>query len=74
MQPKTIALVSSALQRLLARLMRRGRRQPGPDRQYKRHRAELQQMSARELNDLGIGSGEIPALLKTPATWHMDRC
>ena len=68
MLPKTIALFSSALQRLLARLMFRGRRQ------HKRHEAELQQMSARELNDLGIGRGEIPALLETPATWRGGRC
>ncbi|MFC5519391.1 DUF1127 domain-containing protein [Polaromonas jejuensis] len=75
MLPKTIALVSSALQRLLARLPGRpmfpGRQQRGQD---KRHEAELRQMSTRELNDLGIGRGEIPALLETPATWRGGRC
>lgn len=71
MLPKTYAFFSSAMQRLLAPLMFRGRRQHG---QHKRHEAELRQMSALELNDLGIGRGEIPALLEAPATWREGRC
>ena len=69
MLPKTIALVFSALQRLFARL------HASPAfRQRRRHEAELRQMSARELSDLGIGRGEIPALLETPAAWLKSRC
>ncbi|MGH8848634.1 MAG: DUF1127 domain-containing protein [Polaromonas sp.] len=74
MLPKTFALFSSALQRLLARLMFRGRRQAGRHWQYKRHQAELRQMSTRELSDLGIGRSEIPALLEAPAAWREGRC
>ncbi|MES2943173.1 MAG: DUF1127 domain-containing protein [Pseudomonadota bacterium] len=36
--------------------------------------AELSQMTTRELNDLGIGRGDIPALLNQPAAWSKDRC
>ena len=33
-------------------------------RRRARHRLELRGMSSRELNDLGIGRGEIPVLTK----------
>lgn len=36
--------------------------------------AELGQMTSRELNDLGIGRSDIPALLNQPAAWSRDRC
>lgn len=34
---------------------------------------ELGQMSQRELNDLGIGRSEIPALLQTSGDWAAGR-
>ncbi|MES2242002.1 MAG: DUF1127 domain-containing protein [Pseudomonadota bacterium] len=43
------------------------------DKGLRQSRAELAQMSARELNDLGIGRGDIPALLDDPAGWRRDR-
>ena len=61
--------IPSALPQLLQRLqairqsLRRRRQQS----------SELAHMSARELNDLGIGRGDIPALLNQPAAWLVDR-
>ncbi|MEO8021933.1 DUF1127 domain-containing protein [Polaromonas sp.] len=46
---------------------------PSQDKGLRRSRDELAQMSTRELNDLGIGRGDIPALLDEPAAWRRDR-
>ena len=34
---------------------------------------ELAGMNGQELNDLGIGRGEIPAVLEAPLHWRRDR-
>ena len=36
-------------------------------------RDELMAMSSHELNDLGIGRSEIPALLGEPSSWRSSR-
>ena len=36
-------------------------------------RDELMAMSSHELNDLGIGRSEIPALFGEPSTWQSSR-
>ncbi|MDW5443269.1 DUF1127 domain-containing protein [Polaromonas sp. SM01] len=42
-------------------------------RQRKQDLALLRQMSTCELKDLGLGRGDIPALLDAPASWRQDR-
>ncbi|MBA3594025.1 MAG: DUF1127 domain-containing protein [Polaromonas sp.] len=46
---------------------------PAQDKRLRRNRHELAQMSTRELNDLGIGRGDIPALLDDAVAWRRDR-
>lgn len=58
------AVLSSAVRRAIARWFSNWRA---------RQHNELLRMSARELNDLGIGRSEIPALLEQPAAWQKDR-
>lgn len=58
MLPRPLFVV---LSQALTRLQRRVRCRVA--RHDRRQAAELQGMSARELNDLGIGRGEIPYLL-----------
>ena len=43
-------------------------------RQRRRGMAELRLMTDRDLTDLGLGRGDIPALHAPPARWHSDRC
>lgn len=43
-------------------------------RQRRRGMAELRLMTDRDLTDLGLGRGDIPALREPPARWHSDRC
>jgi len=73
MPHKTIARPFLAIARGLARLTRRMPRGPAQHKGLRRSRTELEQMSARELNDLGIGRGDIPALLDDPVAWRKDR-
>ena len=49
---------------LLSRLLRSGPAYLKAKRTRARHRRELTDMSSQELNDLGIGRGEIAALTK----------
>jgi uncharacterized protein YjiS (DUF1127 family) len=71
---KTVAFPFLALSRGLAQMARVLPRWPAQDKQLRRSRDELAQMGTRELNDLGIGRGDIPALLDDPVAWHRDRC
>ena len=73
MPNKTIARPFLAIARGLARLARRVPRGSVQDKGLRQSRAELEQMSARELNDLGIGRGDIPALLDNPVAWRRGR-
>ena len=70
---KTLVLPVAALARGLAQRLQPKPRGPVPDKGLRQSRAELEQMSARELNDLGIGRGDIPALLDDPVGWRRDR-
>lgn len=70
---KILALPFAALARGLAQRLQPKPRRPVPDKGWRQSRAELTQMSARELNDLGISRGDIPALLDDPVGWHRDR-
>lgn len=63
----------AALARGLAQRLQPRPRGPVPDKGLRQSRAELEQMSARELNDLGIGRGDIPALLDDPVGWRRGR-
>lgn len=65
-----IALPFHGLARGLAQLIPRGQ---VTDKRLQQGREELLQMSARELNDLGIGRGDIPALFEDPQAWRRDR-
>ncbi|RYF43864.1 MAG: DUF1127 domain-containing protein [Comamonadaceae bacterium] len=47
-------------------------RKTGPEC-ARRSREDLLQMSAHELRDLGIGRGDIPALMDDPQAWLRDR-
>lgn len=71
---RTIIFPYAALARALAWLERLTLR-PAPEdaRALRRSRAELEQMSARELNDLGISRSDIGALVDDPAHWRQDR-
>lgn len=71
---KIVGFPFLALARGLAQMTRVLAQWPAQDRGLRRSRAELAQMSARELNDLGIGRGDIPALLDEPVAWRRDRC
>ncbi|MGC1175379.1 DUF1127 domain-containing protein [Polaromonas sp.] len=70
---KTVGFPFPALARGLAQMTRVLPRWPTQDRGLRRSRDELAQMSARELNDLGISRGDIPALLDEPVAWRRDR-
>ncbi|MDI1273296.1 DUF1127 domain-containing protein [Polaromonas sp.] len=70
---KTLVLPFAMLTRGLAQWLQPRPRGPVPDKGLQQSRAELEQMSARELNDLGIGRGDIPALLDDPVGWRRDR-
>ncbi|HYW57518.1 MAG TPA: DUF1127 domain-containing protein [Polaromonas sp.] len=59
-------------QPLLAQLRSIAAQYREPSRR-RRDRAELAQMSSGELNDLGIGRGDIRALMDAPAAWRKDR-
>jgi uncharacterized protein YjiS (DUF1127 family) len=65
-----IALPFHGLARGLAQLMPRGQ---VADKRLRQNREELLQMSAHELNDLGISRSDIPALLEEPLAWRRDR-
>lgn len=71
---KTVGFPFLALTRELVRITRVLPRRPAQDRGLRRSRDELAQMGARELNDLGISRGDIPALLDDPVAWRRDRC
>jgi uncharacterized protein YjiS (DUF1127 family) len=43
-------------------------------RQHRRGMAELRLMTDRDLSDLGLGRGDVPALRDIPDRWHSDRC
>lgn len=70
---KTLVLPFAALARGLARRLQPRPGGPVQDKGLRQSRAELEQMSTRELNDLGISRGDIPALLDDPAGWRRDR-
>jgi len=75
---KTLVTFSDALAGLLAKRLGRPMlcrmcRIARQHRQRKTDMATLRNMSDRELNDLGIGRGDIPALLDEPALWRRDR-
>jgi uncharacterized protein YjiS (DUF1127 family) len=71
---RTIVLPYAALARGLARLERLARwLAPRNARGLRKSRAELEQMSARELNDLGISRCDIDGLIDDPARWRLDR-
>jgi uncharacterized protein YjiS (DUF1127 family) len=70
---KTVAFPFLALARGLAQMTRVLPRWPAQDKGLRRSRDELAQMGARELNDLGISRGDIPALLDDPVAWRSDR-
>ena len=62
-----LRLLSRLLSRLilgLVALLRRAATRSKINRTRARHRRELSGMSSQELNDLGIGRGEIGALTK----------
>ncbi len=63
----------AAISRALGRLARLASGRSNAAARLRGNRAELAHMSARELNDLGIGRGEIPALLDDPLAWRRDR-
>jgi uncharacterized protein YjiS (DUF1127 family) len=65
-----ISLPFHDLARALAQLMPSGQVK---DKRLQQGREELLQMSARELNDLGISRGDIPALYEEPQAWRRDR-
>lgn len=64
MPPNISAGFSSKVQRAISRWLANWRT---------RQHEELSQMSARDLNDLGIGRSEIPALLDPSDGWQKDR-
>lgn len=71
---RTIVLPYAALARGLARLERLARwPAPRDARALRQSRAELEQMSARELNDLGISRSDIDGLIDDPVHWRQDR-
>jgi len=74
---RTIILPYAALARGLARLavLERPASRPAPDntKALRQSRAELEQMSARDLNDLGIGRSDIGGLIDDPVHWRQDR-
>lgn len=71
---RTILLPYAALARGLAWLEKLAR-WPAPDnaRALRQSRAELEQMSARDLNDLGISRSDIALLIDDPVRWRQDR-
>lgn len=69
---KILVLPFAALARGLAQRLQSKPRGTVQDNGLRQSRGELEQMSARELNDLGIGRGDIPALLDNPAGWRRD--
>lgn len=71
---KIVGFPFFALARGLTQMTRVLPRWPKQGKQLRQSRAELAQMSVRELNDLGISRGEIPALLDEPVAWRRDRC
>ncbi len=71
---KIVGFPFLALARGLAQMARMLPRWPAQDEGLRRSRDELARMSERELNDLGIGRGDIPALLDEPVAWRRDRC
>ncbi|MDI1238745.1 MAG: DUF1127 domain-containing protein [Polaromonas sp.] len=73
MPHKTLVIPFAALARGLAQWLQPGPHGPVPDKGLQQSRAELAQMSTRELNDLGISRGDIPALLDDPVGWRRDR-
>ena len=70
---KILVLPFAALARGLAQRLQSKPRGTVQDNGLRQSRGELEQMSARELNDLGIGRGDISALLDDPAGWRRDR-
>lgn len=71
---RTVVLPCATLARGLAQLEKLARwAAPRDTRALRKSRAELEQMSTRDLNDLGIGRSDIAALMDDPVHWRQDR-
>lgn len=63
------ALPGFSARKLLQALLEGWKKSAGKERDT----AELRLMTDHELKDLGIGRGEIPALVNEPRAWRWDR-